>query len=72
MYAKDFIGRGLDIGDEVIYLEHRRDYSALVRGVIAGFTPTKVDIRKYSDDGKRIGKDQRAPRHVVKVRWSGD
>ena len=67
---KDFLGRELNVGDEVIYLEHFRTSSHFNRGIVMGFTPMKINIDNYSSDGRQMWRDQKFPHHVVKVGWT--
>ena len=69
---KDFIGRELAIGDEVIYLSHGRTSSCFYRAIVTGFTPMKIKLETYLNDGRQAWCEQKYPRHVVKVGWSND
>lgn len=67
---KDFLGRELNIGDEVVYLSHSRTSSRLYKAIITGFTPMKVHLDTYSEDGRKLWVETKYPRHIVKVTWS--
>lgn len=69
---KDFLGKELNIGDEVVYLNHSRTSSTLRRGIVMRFTPMKIEIESYSEDGRHLWNDTKYPRHVVKVSWEND
>ena len=66
---KDFLGRELKVGDEVLYLIHTRTSSYLRRGVVSGFTPMKIRMKTFHENGKEAWDELKFPHHVVKVRW---
>ena len=45
----DFLGNKLEVGDKVVYLQHTRTSSHLVKGTVLIFTPKMVTVR--SDSG---------------------
>ena len=67
---KDFLGRELNVGDEVVYLSHSRTSSNMYRGIVVEFTPCKVRIETYTADGEGAWPQLKFPYHVVKVNWS--
>lgn len=66
---KDFLGRELNVGDEVLYLIHTRTSSYLRRGIVIGFTPMKIHIRTFDENGKESRNELKFPHYVVKARW---
>ena len=66
---KDFLGKELKIGDKVVYLNYFRTSSNLHRGVITGFTPMKIKIDTYTENGELRWAEKKYPRHVIKVNW---
>ena len=69
---KDFLGRELVIGDEVIYLSHGSTSSKLYRAIIVGFTPMKVRMETYDVGGRQLWNELKFPYHIVKVGWSNE
>lgn len=67
---KDFVGKELKVGDEVIYLSHNRTSSELHRGNVIDFTLKKVRLDTYLEDGHRAWRELKYPHHLVKMRWS--
>ena len=66
---KDFLGRELNIGDEVLYLNHTRTSSYLRRAIVTGFTPMKIRMNTFNNNGTQGCGELKFPYHVVKVRW---
>lgn len=67
---KDFLGRELAVGDEVVWLDHQHTSSMFYRGKVTRFTPQKVGIETFSEDGTHVWSNLKLPYHVVKVEWS--
>lgn len=47
---KDFLGKELVVGDTVVYLQHNKTSSELIKAVVVGFTPKKVRLQEYYGD----------------------
>ena len=58
MSMRDFLGKELDEGDEVVYIRTYSRSGDLKKGVIKGFTPTLVVM----ENG-----DKKTPSKVIKV-----
>ena len=67
---KDFLGRELNVGDEVVYLQHYQTSSYLIKATVTGFTPCQVNLKRYSDDGRPLTSVRKSPYKIVKVNWS--
>lgn len=67
---KDFLGRELTVGDEVVYLQHYRTSSDLIKASVTGFTPCQVNLQRYSDNGRPTDSVRKSPYKIVKVNWS--
>lgn len=68
---KDFLGRELAVGDEVVYLQQYRTSSALIKAIVIDFTPCQVNLRRYLDNGEPTYSVRKSPHKIVKVNWSG-
>ena len=66
---KDFLGRELAVGDEVVYLQHYRTSSYLVKAIVTGITSCQVNLQRY-DIGRPTDNVRKAPYKIVKVNWS--
>lgn len=66
MTMNDFIGKTLQVGDEVVFTEYNRH--GMSRGKIIGFSKAlNMAIIEYTTDGGSVRKTKKTSGYVMKV-----